>query len=42
VKFAAGSCTEEERAQVKKMLQEQPYLLPALARETLALRQPQE
>ena len=42
VKFAAGSCTEEERTQVKKALQEQPDLLPALARETLALRQPQE
>lgn len=42
VKFAAGNCTEEERAQVKKALQEQPDLIPALARETLALRQPQE
>jgi hypothetical protein len=42
VKFAAGSCTEEERARVKKLLQEQPDLIPALARETLALRQPQE
>lgn len=42
IKFAAGSCTEEERAQVKKALQEQPDLIPALARETLALRPPQE
>lgn len=42
VKFAAGNCTEEERALVKKALQDQPDLIPALARETLALRQPQE
>ena len=42
VKFAAGKCTEEERAQVKKLLQEQPHLISALARETLALRPPQE
>ena len=42
VKFATGSCTEEERARMKKALQEQPDLLPALARETVALRQPQE
>ena len=42
VKFAAGKCTEEERTEVKKLLQEQPHLIPALARETLALRQPQE
>ena len=42
VKFAAGRCTEEERTQVKKLLQEQPHLIPALARETLALRPPQE
>ena len=42
VKFAAGKCTEEERTQVKKLLQEQPHLISALARETLALRQPQE
>ena len=42
VKFASGNCTEEERAQVKKALQEQPDLIPALARETLALRPPQE
>jgi len=37
-RFAAGRCTEEERAQVKKLLQDQPDLIPALARETLALR----
>jgi hypothetical protein len=42
VKFAAGKCSGEERAQMKKALQEQPDLIPALARETLALRQPQE
>ena len=42
VKFAAGKCTEEERTQVKKLLQEQPHLISALARETLALRPPQE
>jgi hypothetical protein len=42
IKFAVGNCTEEERAQVKKALQEQPDLIPALARETLALRPLQE
>jgi hypothetical protein len=41
-KFASGKCTEEERVEMKKMLQEQPQLIPALVTETKALRQPVE
>jgi hypothetical protein len=41
-KFASGKCTEEERVEMKKMLQEQPQLIPALVTETKALRQPAE
>lgn len=41
-KFASGKCTEEERVEMKKMLQEQPQLIPALVTEAKALRQPAE
>ena len=41
-KFASGKCTEEERDEMKKLLQKQPYLIPALVTETKALRQPPE
>lgn len=37
-KFASGKCTEEERVEMKKLLQEQPDLIPALVTETKALR----
>lgn len=38
-KFAAGRCSEEERAQMKKLLHEKPDLIPVLVTETRALRQ---
>jgi hypothetical protein len=38
-KFASGKCTEEERVEMKKLLQEQPDLIPTLVAETKALRQ---
>jgi hypothetical protein len=41
-KFAGGKCTEEERVEMKKLLQEQPHLIPALAAEAKALRQSPE
>jgi hypothetical protein len=41
-RFANGKCTEEERVEMKKLLQEQPNLIPALVAETKALRQPPE
>jgi hypothetical protein len=41
-KFASGKSTEEERVEMKKLLQEQPHLIPALVTETKALRQPAE
>jgi hypothetical protein len=41
-KFASGKCTEQERVEMKKLLQEQPQLIPALVTETKALRQPAE
>jgi hypothetical protein len=41
-KFASGKCTEEERAELKKLLQEQPELIAALVTETRALREPPE
>ena len=41
-KFASGKCTEEERVEMKKLLQEQPQLIPALVTETKALREPAE
>jgi hypothetical protein len=42
VRFANGKCTEEERVEMKKLLQEQPDLIPMLVAETKALRQPPE
>ena len=41
-RFANGKCTEEERSEMKKLLQEQPNLIPTLVAETKALRQPSE
>ena len=41
-RFANGKCTEEERAEMKKLLQEQPELISALVSETKAIRQPPE
>ena len=41
-RFASGKCTEEERVEMKKILQEQPQLIPALVTETKALRQAPE
>jgi hypothetical protein len=38
-KFASGKCTDEERAEMKKLLQEQPDLISALVIETRALRE---
>jgi hypothetical protein len=38
-RFAGGNCTEEERVEMKKLLQAQPQLIPALVSETKALRQ---
>jgi hypothetical protein len=41
-KFASGKCTEEERVEMKKLLQEQPQLIATLVTETKALRQAPE
>ena len=41
-RFASGNCNEEERADMKKLLQEQPDLIPALVTEAKAIRQPPE
>jgi hypothetical protein len=41
-RFASGQSTEEERSEMKKLLQEKPQLIPALVSETKALRQPPE
>ena len=41
-RFASGKCTEEERVEMKKLLHEQPHLIPPLVAETKALRQPSE
>jgi len=37
-RFAAGACNEEEREQVKKLLREQPDLIPVLVTEIRSLR----
>jgi hypothetical protein len=37
-KFAAGQCDEEERDQMKKLLREEPDLIPLLVNEIHALR----
>ena len=41
-KFASGKCTEEEPAELKKLLQEQPNLIADLVTETRALRESPE
>ena len=41
-KFASGKCTEEERGEMKQLLQEQPHLVQMLVTETRALRQSPE
>jgi hypothetical protein len=41
-KFASGKCSEEERVEMKKLLQEQPSLIPTLVTETRALRESPE
>ena len=41
-RFANGKCTEEERVEMKKLLQNQPNLIPTLVAETKALRGPSE
>jgi hypothetical protein len=41
-KFAGGKCTEDERVEMKKLLQEKPDLIPTLVSETKALRQAPE
>jgi len=41
-RFANGKCTEEERVEIKKLLQEQPHLIPTIVAETKALRQAPE
>ena len=41
-KFASGKCTEEERVEMKKLLQEQPDVIAALVTETRALRESPE
>jgi hypothetical protein len=41
-RLASGKCTEEERAELKKLLQEQPNLIATLVTETKALREPSE
>ena len=38
-RFASGKCTEEERVEMKTLLQEQPHLIAALVTETRDLRQ---
>ena len=37
-RFAAGTCSEEERDEMKKWLREKPDLIPLLVAETRALR----
>jgi len=37
-RFASGKCTEDERTEIKKLLQEQPDLIPTLVAETRSLR----
>lgn len=41
-RFASGKCTDEDRAEMKKLLQEQPELIAVLVSETKAIRQPAE
>lgn len=41
-KFARGNCTEDERGEMKKLLQARPELIPVLVTETKALRESEE
>jgi hypothetical protein len=41
-RFAEGRCSEEERAQMKQLLFEQPELIPLLVTEAVALREAQQ
>ena len=41
-RFAAGTCSEEEREQMKKLLREKADLIPVLVTETRALRESDE
>ncbi len=41
-KFAAGTCSEEEREQLKQMLKNKPDLIAVLAAEARAFRQSDE
>jgi hypothetical protein len=41
-RFASGKCTEEERVEMKKLLQRKPELVAALVSEARALRDPSE
>ena len=41
-RFAAGTCSDEERDQMKRLMREQPDLIPVLVMETRALRQSDE
>jgi hypothetical protein len=41
-RFANGTSTEAERAEMKRLFHEQPDLIPALVMETKAIRQPPE
>ncbi len=38
-RFAAGDSTEEERVQVKQLLDKKPDMVPLLVAETISLRQ---
>jgi hypothetical protein len=42
VKFAAGTCSEDERDQMKQLLRKKPDLVAVLATEARALRQSEE
>ena len=41
-RFANGKCSEEERVEMKKLLQQQPDLILTLVAETKALREASE
>jgi hypothetical protein len=41
-RFASGKCTEEERLEMKQLLQEQPHLIPALVTDAKGLRESTE
>ena len=41
-RFASGKCTEEERIEMKKLLQGEPELIATLVAETKALRETPE